>query len=179
MSATGDWIIVGKIHGAFGIRGWVKVESFTEQPEALIEQSQWWLGNDGTRQAVAVLSAQQHGRGFIAQLAGCEDRDAAERLRGQPVSLPVSVLPALGEGEHYWRDLLGCAVVSCESGQERLLGELVDVMDTGANDVMVVKPSAESVDDKHRLLPYTKVTVLGVEPAAKRIEVFWPADYDL
>jgi 16S rRNA processing protein RimM len=179
MAVAGDWIVVGKIHGAFGVRGWVKVESFTEQPEALIEQGQWWLGSNGVLRAVSVLAAQRHGRGFIAQLDGCEDRDAAEQLRGHSVSLPVSVLPALDEGEHYWRELLGSQVLSCESGRERLLGELIDVMETGANDVMVVKPCVGSVDEKDRLLPYTKLTVLGVEPAKKRIEVFWPADYDV
>ena len=139
MAEVGDLVVAGRIHGAFGIKGWLKVESFTEDPDRLLEAGLWWLSVAGAWQSRRVLQGQRHGRGYIVELEGCADRDSAERMRGTDVGLPLQDLPVLAEDEHYWFQLLGFHVVSVEGDSRRTLGVLADVMATGANDVMVVQ----------------------------------------
>jgi 16S rRNA processing protein RimM len=172
-------ITVGRIHGAFGIQGWVRVESFMESPATLLEYPQWWVWRGGEWQALTQLEGRVHGRGFVARLDGVETRDAAERLRNLDIAVPEEWLPPPEEGEFFWRELVGLQVVSVEENTERWLGIVSGFMETGANDVMVVTPCEGSIDQRERLLPYVAQTVTEVDVAAGRIRVVWPSDYDV
>jgi len=172
-------ITVGRVHGAFGIQGWVRVESFMELLAMLLDYPQWWLLRGGDWQPVDILEGRVHGRGFVARLAGVATRDAAEALRSVDIALPEEALPPPGEGEFFWRELLGLQVLSVEEGSERYLGIVSGFMETGANDVMVVSPAEGSLDQRERLLPYVAQVVTDVDLAAGRIQVIWPSDHDV
>jgi len=172
-------ITVGRVHGAFGIQGWVRVESFMELPAMLLEYPQWWLWRGGDWQPVGLLESRVHGRGFVARLAGVDTRDAAEGLRSVEIAVPEEALPPPGEGEFFWRELMGLQVWSIDQGAERFLGVVSGFMETGANDVMVISPTEGSLDQRERLLPYVAQVVKHVDLLAGRIQVIWPSDHDV
>ena len=149
----------GRILGAFGIKGWVKVFSDTDPRENLLDYTPWYLWRNGQWQAVEVAEMQVHSKGIVL------------RLRG----VATANLPALSEGEFYWRDLIGLQVVNVEGV---LLGVVDHLLETGANDVMVVKPCDSSVDETQRLVPWVRGQVVQrVDLDAKRITVDWGVDY--
>lgn len=166
---------VGRVLTAFGIKGWVKIHSDTEPRENILAYRPWYLWRDNRWQAVEVVEGQAHGKGVVARLRGVDDRNAAELLRGVDIGIPVHSLPALSEGEFYWRDLIGLQVVNAEG---ILLGVVDHLLETGANDVMVVRPCEGSVDGEQRLVPWVLGQVVQrVEKDAKRIIVDWGVDY--
>lgn len=101
---------VGRVGGAYGVRGWLRLVSYTAEPGALAGYRPWrFRGDPGTLQPT-ILEVRPHGRGFVVQVAECATRDDAERWHGATVEVPVSVLPALAPGEYYWGQLVGLAV---------------------------------------------------------------------
>jgi 16S rRNA processing protein RimM len=160
-----EHLVMGKINGLFGVRGWVKVFSYTEPRDNILNYSPWYLDLKSGRQAVTLLQGASHGGGVIAQLDGYADRDLAATLMGCEISIPRLALPALAKDEYYWADLLGLAVVT-QTGQR--LGEVVDLMETGANDVLVVQGQNE------HLIPFVRgIYVLEIDRAERRITVAW------
>lgn len=176
MSPGNDqWLRAGKITGAYGIKGWVKVHSFTDPPENLLDYDAWGLtppGADGKQEQVPdalrqikPLAGRMQGKALVAQLQGVADRTAAEGLRGSAIWIAEHVLPGLEDGDYYWRDLLGLRVVTEYEGQTLLLGEVDHLLETGANDVLVLRPCAGSIDERQRLVPYLpEAVVVSVEP---------------
>ena len=185
-----DLVIMGRILGAYGIRGWVNVATFTEQVDTLCDYPEWWIrgGAAGTRVAtgpatawrlVAVTVSKAHGGHVVAQLAGCEDRSDAERLRGTEIAVPRDSLPALAEGEYYQSDLIGLAVLNTRG---ELLGRLVEIFGAGAHEVMRV--AAESKDGQdgsgkavERLIPFVPQIARSVDVKAGEIRVEWELDW--
>ena len=108
------------------------------------------------------------GDAVVARLTGCEDRDAAAVLRGKPVAVPRAALPETRSGEYYWADLIGLAVVNTGSQE---LGRVVEVLQTGANDVLVVQ------GERERLIPFIATVIREVDSTAGMIRVDWGADY--
>ena len=161
-------VVIGKIVGLFGVRGWVKVHAYTRERTDVMNYSVWLVAdsNGWTEQEVRDIKA--HGPGLIAQLAGFDDRDAAQRLVGAEIAIPRTELPALADGEYYWADLEGLAVVN-RAGVE--LGRVSHLFETGANDVMVVR------GERERLIPYIDGVVESVDLAQGRIVVDWDADF--
>lgn len=159
---------MGRIAAPFGVRGWVKVQTFTEQLDGLLDFPVWHLGRGGQWREVAVLEADVHSKGLAVRLDGCNDRDAAAALKGLDVAVPREALPAAAENEYYWSDLIGLTVVNA---QGETLGKVADVLETGANDVLVVE------GERERLIPFVAQVVLEVDLAAARINVEWGADY--
>ena len=184
--ANGDqgWLRVGRVSGAYGIKGWVRVRTYTESPEGFLALEGLHLeapgagaGGAGERRPVDLAAARVQGKGIVAHIAGIEDRTQAERLRGQTFWIPAQQLPTLAAGDYYWRDLIGLAVYSDHEGGSVLLGEVDHLIETGANDVLVLRPCPGSVDDRERLVPYLPGAVIAaVEPAANRIRVHWHPD---
>lgn len=171
----GNILKVGRILAAFGIKGWVKIHSDTAPRENLLDYAPWHLWRNGQWQEVEVAEAQVHSKGVVVRLRGVEDRNAAEALAGIDIGVPAESLPALPEGEFYWRDLIGLAVVNTEGILFGVVGELLE---TGANDVLVVKPCEGSVDQVQRLVPWVQGEVVQrVDMAAQRITVDWGVDY--
>ena len=161
-------VILGRVVGLFGVRGWVKVHSYTEPREALLEYRGWLLGRDGDWQPVEVAEGRQHGKGIVVRLQGIEDRDAAAELLGSDIGIDRDALPEAEDGRYYWADLEGLTVVH-RDGTE--LGKVAYLMATGANDVLVVDGPVE------RLIPFVPETViLDVDLAAGVIRVDWEWD---
>jgi len=161
-------VILGRVVGLFGVRGWVKVHSYTEPREALLEYRGWLLGRDGDWQPVEVAEGRQHGKGIVVRLQGIEDRDAAAELLGSEIGVDRDALPEAEDGRYYWADLEGLTVVH-RDGTE--LGKVAYLMATGANDVLVVDGPDE------RLIPFVPGTViLDVDLAAGVIRVDWEWD---
>ena len=174
---TTGLLVAGKITGCYGIKGWVRVHSYTDPQENLLDLGQWRVQRDGAMQSLEFDRGKPHGKGLVAHIAGVDDRTAAQAYQGLEVWVPEQALPALEEGEYYWRQLEGLAVW-CRSGDQRvLLGEVDYLIETGANDVLVVKGCEGSVDDRERLIPYLPGrTVERVDLAEKLIEVDWFLD---
>lgn len=161
---------MGRIVGAFGVQGWVKVKTFTEAPGSLGRYRRWWIGaKDGWRE-VDVLGFEVHAKGPVAQLEGCVERAGADRLRGADVAIPREALGEAAEGTLYWVDLVGLEVVD-EAGAS--LGTVEGLIETGEVGVLVVKDAA-----RERLIPFVPDYVKGVDRAAGGITVNWKADYD-
>ncbi len=162
-------ISVGKIAGPFGVRGWLKVRSFTEPAEDLLHSKSWRLGSRQDFREWKLESGRLHGRFLAVKLAGCEDRDAAQALAGSEVLLSREQLPALAENEYYWDDLIGLRVINTEDEE---LGRVTGLMETGANDVLVVEGEEE------RLIPYVwEHVVQSVDLDAGELRVDWGLDY--
>ncbi len=161
-------VVLGRISGLFGVRGWVKVYSYTEPREAVLEYDRWLLsGNDGWHEA-RVAEGQRHGKTIIARIDGYVDRDQAAALIGTEIAVPRGALPATGKDQFYWSDLEGLRVVHRDGAE---LGRVASLLETGANDVMVVKGEQE------RLIPFVMdKVVLGVDLDKGEIEVDWEWD---
>ncbi len=162
-------VVLGQINGVFGVRGWVKVFSHTEPRENIVRYRDWLVAGPSGWEPMRVLEGRRHGKGVIARLAGCEDRDAAQALIGREIAVRRSQLPPLEAGSWYWTDLEGMEVVT-EQGES--LGQVAHLFATGANDVMVVK------GDRQRLIPFvTGQVVKDVDTDAGRIRVDWDPEF--
>ncbi|MBD3666409.1 MAG: ribosome maturation factor RimM, partial [Kangiella sp.] len=158
-------------NGASGIKGWVKVYSYTDPKENILNYSPWYLKLDGQWQKVSIINGREQGKTVVAQLEGCNDRNTAESYRGVEIAIEESQLPQLENGEYYWRDLIGLTVVNL-AGEE--LGTVKKMMETGANDVLVVKTTSK----EELLIPYVpEYSVMKVDLDSKQITVDWELDY--
>jgi 16S rRNA processing protein RimM len=178
MSESGTHpLTVGKITGAYGIQGWVKIHSYTDPEENLFGFGAWQLQRRGALETVEFDAWRRHGKGMVAHIAGVDDRTLAESLRGLEIVVEAGCLPALEEGDFYWHQLQGLQVWAREPGSAAprvLLGTVDYLIETGANDVLVVKAGEGSIDDAERLIPYLPgevVTRVSLEEAV--IEVDW------
>ena len=152
---------LGRVVGAFGIKGWVRLRSYTDPPEGILRYRQWHIGGREWK----VVEGRGQPEGVVAALEGLQDRDAAAALRGAVVEVPRSALPKPKRGEFYWTDVLGSEVVSTTGAK---LGTLASVTSNGAQDVMVVTGEVE------RLIPFVVGPIVqNVDPVAKRITVEW------
>lgn len=160
---------MGKIVGAFGIQGWVRVHPYSDDPGNLEQYRSWMLGTAGHWRSVALLESAVHGRSLVARIDGVNDRNAAEGLKGSEIAVPRAALPAAEEGEFYWSDLLGLAVVN---GVGEGLGTVAEVFSNGGQDVLRVTHA-----DTERLIPFVEAYVKSVDLATKRILVDWAQDW--
>jgi len=172
-STEGDeqrFVTLGRVSGAHGIQGWVKVHSDTSPRENIVSYSPWYLLRDGRREAWKVNAGRLQGKVVVAKLAGCNDRDSAEALVGAEIAVPRAVLPATTEpGEFYWADLVGLRVETVDGVD---LGRIEQLFETGANDVMVVK------GDRERLVPYIwQQVVREVDLVGGVMRVDWDPDF--
>ena len=165
-------VVVGQIAGVYGVRGWVKIRSFTVPQENLFKYQPWTLraSAPAVPASIKILQWREQGKGLIAQLDGYGDRDQAALLNGTEILVPRSVLPKAGKGEYYWSDLIGLRVVNRE---EIELGVVDHLLETGANDVLVVKGA-----EKEHLVPWVPgLYILDVNLAEGVIRVDWDAEF--
>lgn len=168
-------VIMGRIVAPYGILGWLKIQPDTETLDSLFDYPDWWLGRGSKWQKYAVETAKVHGNTLLVKLSGITDRDAAFKLKGMQVSVPRDQLPAPEENEYYWSDLIGLSVTN---QQQEALGVIVDVFETGANDVLVVKQEIAGQRARERLIPFISQVVLEVDIAGKTMLVDWDADFE-
>jgi len=161
-------IVLGRISGVFGVRGWVKVFSYTEPREGVLRYRNWLLGKKGEWQPANVAEGQRHGKGVVVRIDGCEDRDQAAALVGTEIGVQRDALPDTEDGHYYWSDIEGLTVVRRDGSE---LGRLAYLLETGAHDVMVIN------GDEERLVPFVKdEIVIDVDLAAGVITVDWDWD---
>lgn len=165
------WLSVGRIVGASGVTGWVKLISFTAPARNVLDYSPWRIVQaDGKEQTVKVLAGKRTGEALAAKLEGVIGRDNALALKGSEIQVLRSQLPDLSGTEYYWADLEGLRVVT-EHGVA--LGTVQGLLETGANDVLVVAAA-----DRERLIPYIRGQVVrSVDLASGVITVDWDPDF--
>lgn len=162
------WVVLGLISAPYGVRGWVRVKSYTQDPDGLARYPTWWVEARGQWHPVRIESYRRHGRVSIAKLEGCADRTRAETYTGCRVAVPRSALPEPGDGEFYWVDLIGLRVENLEGV---LLGEVTGILETGAHPVMRVAAERE------RLIPLVAAIARDVDLEQRVIRVDWGLDY--
>jgi len=161
-------MVLGRVSALFGVRGWVRVYSYTEPREAILQYKGLLIRRQGDWKPAEVVEGQQHGKSVIALFKGCDDRDQAAVLIGAELGVHREDLPEPGDGQYYWSDLIGLKVVH-RDGTE--LGVIDEMLETGANDVMVVK------GEKERLIPFVKdEIVINVDLSQGRVDVDWEWD---
>jgi len=165
-------ITLGKVGAVYGIKGWLKIHSFTGETDAILDYFPWSLKLGNNTQTVDVTDWRKHNKGLIVKVGGIDDRDDAQALVGSEILTSESSLPELSQGDYYWRDLIGMSVVTTKGYD---LGVVSDMMETGANDVLVVKANLnDGFSKKERLIPYLfEEVVASVSVENKQICVDW------
>jgi 16S rRNA processing protein RimM len=162
-------INIGKISGVFGVKGWLKVFSFTDPRENILNYSPWLLKKDSETRLIAVIDGKLQGKTIVVQLKGIGDRDKAAGLIDWDIFITSEQLPEAEEGEYYWSDLIGLRV---ETTQGIQLGIVDSLLETGANDVLVVH------GERERVIPFLqKQTIMNIDLDAGRIIVDWDPEF--
>ena len=159
---------MARVAGAFGVKGWIKLQVYTERVDGLLDFPVWWLGRDGSWEPAELESGSAHGASLVAKLKGVDDRERAAALRGLEVAVPRAALPPSEEGEYYWADLQGLRVRNLE---EQALGTVTGLVETGANQVLVVQ------GERERLIPFVSAVVKSGDLARGELVVDWGADF--
>lgn len=167
MKSADKMLALGYISAVHGIKGWVKVHSWTRPMEAILKYQPWLLGED--RKPVKIIDGRKQGKGLAALLPGYDNREQAAALVGQQIFVGRDQLPPTEKDEYYWSDLEGLEVRTTDG---EVLGRVERLMETGANDVMVVS------GDRERLIPFIQGPyVTRVDLEAELIEVDWDPDF--
>ena len=167
-----SFIQIGYVQGVFGIKGWLKVYSYCRPKEQILEYSSWQLHFNNGEKTYPLEQGKLHGAAIIAKLVGIDTRTEAELLNRATIWVPITELAQPAEGEYYWYQLIGLKVVNIE-GQP--IGEIEHIMETGANDVLVIMNDA---DKKQILIPYIRGEVVKeVSLDQKFMIVDWQIDY--
>lgn len=175
MPDTARRLVLGRIAGVFGVRGWVKLRSFTRPVENLLDYPRWWLVHQGREFPATMIDGRMHGDGLVAQISDehghpVDDRDVAAALIGAEIHVERDELPEPEEGQYYWFDLVGNQVRN-EQGVE--LGEVDSVTSNGAQDVLVLKQG-----EVERLIPFVKGPIIkSVDLDQKLIVADWQPDF--
>jgi 16S rRNA processing protein RimM len=175
-----DAVEVGRIVGAWGVKGGFKVEPYAKDPQALFSSKRWFLrppekpipslaGKAPVPALLKVVTAKPHGDGVVVQAQDVGDRSAAEALRGARIFVARSSFPSAGDGEYYWVDLMGLVVINL---QGQTLGTVADLIDTGAHSVLRI-----TADGAEHLVPFVAAYISDVNLAERRITVDWQADW--
>lgn len=172
-------IILGRITGVYGVKGWVKVFSYTDPMESIVDYSPWYLRPENKKRApwnrVKLKAGKRHAKTVIAKLEHCNDRDAAQTYIGSEIAIEPDQLERLADNdEFYWRDLIGLRVIN---QQDTELGIIERIFETGANDVLVVI-AGEGDDRSEHLIPWTMhQAILEVDLDSGIIRVDWDPDF--
>jgi len=163
-------ILMGRIHGAFGVRGELKLESFSDPPEAILRYRPLLLRTaQGGERELEGVRGRQTAKGIVLRVPGIEDRDAAEALRGAELHVPRTALPPPAPGEYYWVDLEGLRVVNTRGAD---FGVVSHLFSTGANDVLVAR------GERERMIPFVQPDyIVAVDFEAGQVTVDWDADF--
>ena len=171
MTAATRRILVGRIHGAFGVRGEIKLESFTEPAESIFRYQPWTLRDaQGREREISGVRGRETGKHVVATFPDVVDRTTAEALQGLEIHVPRDALPPARPGEFYWADLEGLSVVTVDGVA---LGTVSHLFSTGANDVLVARD-----DERERMIPFVQPQyVTSIDIDAGVITVDWDPDF--
>jgi len=161
---------MGRIVAPYGLKGWVRIEPYSPDPDSLSAYPSWWVGRDGDwRELKVAQSVLQHGASLVARFEGWTERDAALALKGSEIAVEREALPQNADNEFYWVDLVGLKVVNEKDEQ---LGMVAELFENGAHPVMRIVAG-----ETERLLPFIDQVVRQVELAEGRIRVEWELDW--
>lgn len=180
-----DAVEVGRVAGAWGVKGWFKIQPFSSDPQALFSSKRWFLqppddpaaprpASPALPPLLRITQAREHGEFVVAAAQDVADRTAAEALRGARVFVSRASFPTPDADEFYWVDLIGLDVVNREGVA---LGTVAGLIDTGPHCVLRVQPPAAQRDAEERLIPFVAAYVDAVDVAARRITVDWGPDF--
>ena len=155
---------MGRVYAPHGLKGWVKIQPFTQEIEGLLDYPEWWVSAEGHWRQHRIAESAVHGSMIVARLEGFVDRDAAIALKGSEVAVPRAAMPENREGEYYWNDLLGMEVSHSNSAK---LGYVAKILETGANTVLVVQ------GEKELLVPFIQDVIVSVDLKARQVIVDW------
>ncbi len=165
-------IIIGRIGGAHGLKGWMKIMSFTRPKENIFKYSPWLIQVDKSWQSIEVEDSQLRGERLLIKLADIESPEQARLYMNCDIAIQREQLPDLEEGEYYWHDLIGLEVINQEQVS---LGKVSEITETGANDVLVI--NSGNKDKKNILIPLVMdVYVMQVDLTARQIQVDWQVE---
>ncbi len=175
MSQDSKQLVVGRLGAVYGIRGWLKIHSFTDEPESIFDYKPWLVEQRGKPVEIKVEKFKTHGKGWIVKLEGIDVREEAQLLTGAEISVSKEQLPEL-EDDFYWHDLMGCTVVNLQGYD---LGQVSDLMETGSNDVLMVKANRkDAFGKKERLIPFIEDQVIHeIDLATQTIKVDWDPSF--
>lgn len=177
-----DAVEVARVAGGWGVKGWLKLQPHSAQPEALFSSKRWYLQAsergpktfDGTL-LLKVREAREHSGGVVAQVQDIADKDAADALKGARVFVSRSSFPTAQADEYYWVDLIGLDVVNREGVA---LGQVRELLSTGPQTVLVLEqPGAEGGKPVERMVPFVSAYVDKVDLPGRCITVDWQPDY--
>ena len=172
-AAAGRKVVLGRIVGAFGIGGWLKIESYTDPPGNILKYAMWQLGQQSAWRAVKQIGGRVTAKGVQAELENISDRTAAERLRGELIAVDRDELPAPKAGEYYWDDLVGLDAYS-PSGE--CLGRIDAIRAMPAHPLLAIVGQRHGKRVEH-LVPLVKQRLLAVDLGARRATVDWESDW--
>ena len=169
-------VVIGRLGAVYGIKGWLKVHSFTDDAESIFEYTPWLIKQNGEWREIQVSGWKRHNNGLVCKLDAIDQREDAQALAGVDIAVQPHSFPDLSEGEYYWSDLMGCQVVNLNGYQ---MGEVTELMETGSNDVLVVKAKLnDAYGMKERLIPFLDGQVIKkIDLANRSIEVDWDPDF--
>ncbi len=161
-------VIIGHFGKSYGIKGWLKVKSLHRPLADFLKFSMIWVYHQDNWENIQITEGKNLGPSFVVKIAGCDTPEVAKTYANDPIAVLREQLPSLPEGEYYWDDLLGLQVFNQD---QVLLGTIDHLLETGANDVMVLK------SNKKRLIPYTRNVVKSIDLSSKIMVVDWPTDF--
>ena len=163
------WVILGRVSGLYGVKGWVKIFSHTEPRQSIIDYDPLYLQRADGWQIYKVSTGRTQGKGVVVHFEGIDDRDVAATLVGSMIAIDRHQLPTTADDEYYWTDLEGLQVMTVEGVN---LGTVSHLIETGANDVLVI------VGERERLVPFIRDSVIKhVDLAQGIITVDWQPDF--
>lgn len=164
-----DIVTLGTLGAPFGVKGWLKLQSGTRPAANILDYQPWQLYRQGGWQQVDIEACKVQNQQIVIKIAGVNDRDAAMLYTHADVGAPASQLPGLPVGEYYWRDLVGLTVID---NNEQVLGTVSQLMETGSNDVLIVKGEEDIA------IPFIQgEVILNIDLDKKIISVAWDQDY--
>jgi 16S rRNA processing protein RimM len=164
MSLDNEYVVIGKIGATYGIKGWLKIVSFTESIINIINYNPWYIEEHKSWQPLKMNEARPHGKGIIAKISGFDTPEQARLLTGKQIAIKRSQLAPLQQHEYYWAELEGLTVINQHN---ETLGKIIYLIETGSNDVFVVK------GDKEHAIPYLPEVITDINLAEKIMRVNW------
>ena len=167
--------VIGQITSVFGVKGWLKVFSYTDPKDGILDYRNWTLVHNGQRIPARLEEGRRQGQGIVVRLKGIDDRGLARTYCGADITVPMAELPDLPEGEFYWHQLEGLTVFTMDN---ECLGKVDHLIGTGSNDVLIVRATDESIDQRERLIPYRPEQVVkNVNLTESAMTVDWVPEF--
>lgn len=173
-TTTDELIHIATLKKPYGIKGWLWVFSHTSEHADIFKMSPWWIKTATGFKPLTVKEWRAQGQGLVASFCEIADRNVAETMNGTSVWVHKDNLPALADDEYYWSDLVGLTVIN---EQNEILGVVKELFETGAHEIISIKPSKDSIDGEARLIPWHKDVVLQIDLPKRTMLVAWERDY--